>query len=147
LPAQIGQLYYTLGKFKKSRPHLEQAFSRAWMPRAMLACLYYKDKDYEKMKEVFEQVAKLKEAKGYSFFWNLYGWCVWKSDDADGAQTILKRGLDELKDDDRLQSNYNALRNGKKMKMRGWQEVWYQFRLEPLPKQKIRYDRRSMRGR
>ena len=111
----------------------------------MLACLHFKKKRTEEMKQTFEETAKY--AKKEPLFWSLYAWCIWKNGDRDEAQAVLNRGLEAIPDNERLKSNLNALRNGKKMKMRGWREQWYQFHLEAPPQPKMRMDRRGLRGR
>jgi hypothetical protein len=83
-----------------------------------------------------------------SLLWNLYAWCLWKRGDGEEAMRVLNRGREVLKNDEKIESNLEALRNKKKMKMRGWKEMWYQFHLEAPPQPKMQIDRRSMfRGR
>lgn len=145
LHSQIGMLYYVQQKFKKAQPHLERAFVRDWMSRSMLACLHFKAKEYDKMKEVFEALTNT--AKKEALYWNLYAWCVWKSGDREGAQEVLTKGAEALPEDERVKTNLKAVRNKRPIKMRGWREQWYQFHLEAPPQPKMRFDRRSVRGR
>jgi len=145
LSGQIGQLYYVQKKFSKARPYLEKCWSRNWISKAMLACLHYMDDEYDEMVETFEET--LKHNKKESLLWNLYGWCLWKAGRRDDAIDVLARGHEAMPDDDRIEGNLTALRNKRKMKMRGWREQWYQFHLEAPPAPKMRIDRRALRGR
>lgn len=142
---QIGQLHYLKKDFDRARGYLERAFTRDPMSHAMLACIHYRNKDLDKMREAFEKAVK--HGKKDSLFWNLYAWCLWKSKERDEAIEVLLRGKTETNNDERVQSNLEALRNKRKMKMRGYQEQWYIFQLEPPPQPKQRIDRRSLRGR
>jgi hypothetical protein len=146
IDAQIGMLLYLQKKFDEAEPHLENAVWRNWVAKAMLAVNQYRRKNYGKMKAIFEKTAKV--AKKESLLWNLYAWCLWKSGDTVGAIDALSRGGEHLKDDERLNTNKAALQKGKRMKMRGWNEMWYQFHLEAPPQPKPQVDRRSIyRGR
>ncbi|MCA9563468.1 MAG: tetratricopeptide repeat protein [Myxococcales bacterium] len=146
LDGHIGMAYYVDRKFEEAEPHLEGAMGRHWIAKAMLAVLYFKRREYDKMKQTFEKA--LRWTKKEAFLWCLYAWCVWKNDDRDGAIDILSRGLDVLENDERLESNRAALQRNKKMKMRGWNEMWYQFHLDKPPQPKMQVDRRAVyRGR
>ena len=146
LNAQIGQLYYLQKKFDEARPYLEKSYRRNGVAVAMLACLHYMKKRYDEMEKVFARA--LKDNPKESLLWNLYAWCQWKRGQSDTAMKVLNRGLEKLKDDERIKGNLEALQNNKKMKMRGWKEMWYQFHLEAPPQPKPQIDRRAMfRGR
>jgi hypothetical protein len=146
IDAQIGMLLYLQKKFEESEPYLENAVWRNWVAKAMLAVNQFRRRDFVQMKKTFEKTAKV--AKKESLLWNLYAWCLWKSGDRDGAIDALSRGGEILTDDTRLTTNKAALQKGKNMKMRGWNEMWYQFHLDTPPQPKPQMDRRSVfRGR
>ena len=146
IDGHIGWAYFSAKRFDEAKPYLVNATGRHWIAKAMLAVLYYKKKQYEAMKKTFAKT--LKWARKESFYWNLYAWCLWKSGDRDGAIDILSKGLEVLKDDDRIESNRLALQKKKKMKMRGWDTMWYQFHLDTPPMPKMKMDRRQVyRGR
>ena len=143
LPAEAGIHYLHR---ETGSTYLENAMGRHWIAKAMLAVLHFKRKQYGEMKTIFEKTVK--RAKKESFVWNLYAWCLWKTNDRDGAIDVLSRGLEYVKEDQRLEGNRLALQNKKKMKMRGWSEMWYQFHLDKPPQPKMQIDRRQMyRGR
>ena len=136
LNGQIGVLYFNLKEFDKARGFLEQSskswVQQAWEPRAMLGVLQYKKKDYEAMDMTFEKVSKKAEKQG--LMWSLWAYLHWKIGNADKAIEILNKGKDVLGDkDDKLKTNLLNLQNGKKMVMKGYGEVWYQFQLEMPP--------------
>lgn len=139
---QIGQLLYLKKDFDAAEPYLESTVLRNWVAKGMLAVLYFKRKQYDKMRELFEKTIKV--AKKESFLWNLHAYCLWKSGSRNDAIDVLSKGLEILKDDERLITNRQALQKNKKMKMRGWQEMWYQFHLDTPPTPKMQIDRRSM---
>lgn len=150
LDGQIGMLYYMDNRFKTAVPYLENALNQNWMAKAMLACIHFRKKDYDAMNKVFEEA--LSGGKKESLLWNTYAWCNWKAGNTDKAIEVLNRAKDKVGSDERTRRNLNALSNGRKMKMHGWNEMWYQFRLETPNQQAMgggqRFDRRSVyRGR
>ncbi|MBN1945268.1 MAG: hypothetical protein JW797_06295 [Bradymonadales bacterium] len=146
IDGQIGQLYYLDKRFDEAKPYLERAFTRNWIAKGMLAVLYYKRKQYDKMKQIFQMTVKA--TKKESLLWNLYAYCLWKIGERDAAIATLAKAGEILKDDPRIESNRLALQKNKKMKMRGWQEMWYQFHLEAPPQPKMQFDHKQMyRGR
>lgn len=146
LDGQIGMAYYVDKKFDKAEPYLQTAMGRHWIAKSMLAVLHFKRKQYDEMKAIFDKTVK--KAKKEGFLWNLYAYCLWKAGDRDGAIDVLSRGLEVLSDDQRLEGNRLALQRKKKMKMRGWNEMWYQFHLDKPPQPKMQIDRKQMyRGR
>ena len=146
IDGHVGWAYFSAKRFDEAKPYLEKATGRHWIAKAMLGVLYYKKKQHEQMKKTFQKT--LKWARKESFYWNLYAYCLWKSGDRDGAIDILSKGLEVLKDDERIESNRLALQKKKKMKMRGWDSMWYQFHLDTPPMPKMKMDRRQVyRGR
>jgi tetratricopeptide (TPR) repeat protein len=131
LAGQIGQLYFMSERTDEAEPYLVKSSSRNWMAKAMLATIQFRRRDHDAMKANFEAAAK--HSKKESLLWNMYAWCMWKQDNIDDAIAILNRAMEHVASDERTQRNLNALKNGKKMKMKGWDMMWYQFRLEKMP--------------
>lgn len=134
IDGQIGLILYASKRFDDSEPYLKRSFKRSWMPRAMLGVLYYKRKKYDEMKDVFEEAVKAN--KKQALLWNIYAYCMWKKGDRDAAIDILIRAQDHVGEDKKTEKNLNALKNNKKMKMRGWNMLWYQFHLDRPPAQR-----------
>ena len=134
LDSQIGMIMYLRKEFKESIPYLERSRRLGhWLGVAMLAVAHYKKKDHEKMRETFELLVK--RAKKQGLAWNLYAYCLSQIGDDAGAQAVLSRGAAVAKTDDRVKENLLNVQNGKKIKMRGYANEWYQFHLEAPPMQ------------
>lgn len=129
IDGQIGTIYYMKNQLKKAKPYLEKAFVRHWVAKAMLAVIYYKERNFKKMDEVFEKASKYNKKSG--LLWSLWAYCLWRNGEEEKAIKILNTGKDYLGDGDPiLVSNLLSLQNQKKMKMKGYHEQWYQFQLE-----------------
>lgn len=148
LDGQIGQLYFMTERYDDAEPFLVNSIKRNWMARAMLGVLHYKRRNYEKMEAVFEEAAQANKKE--SLLWNLYAYCLWKINKRDEAIQVLGRAVEHVGSDERTKTNLLALQNNKKMKMRGWNMMWYQFHLDkppaqpqqPLPQQRTQFRRR-----
>lgn len=146
IDGQIGQLYFMTERYEEAEPYLTNSIKRNWMARAMLGVLYYKRRDYDKMKAVFEEAAVANKKE--SLLWNLYAYCLWKINQRDEAIQVLSRSLEHVGSDERTKANLLSLQNNKKMKMRGWNMMWYQFHLDKppaqaqQPQQRVQFKRR-----
>ncbi len=129
--ANIGMLHYIAQEFDKARPHLEKSLKQNWVARAMLACLYFRDKDAAKMEATFEDVVKSGKKEGLA--WSTYAWCLDKLGQRDKALKVMARAVEANPTDERLKANLTALQNDKKLKMRAYTPQWYQFHLERPP--------------
>jgi tetratricopeptide (TPR) repeat protein len=143
IDGQIGTILYSAKRFEEAEQYLKKAFSKNWVARAMLGVHYYKNKKYDKMREVFEEAAMANKEK--PLLWNLYAYCLWKSRNRSDAIDVLNRALDNNENDEKTEQNLNALKNGNKMKMRGWGNMWYQFHLDRPPQQQMRQQIRHQR--
>jgi predicted Zn-dependent protease len=142
LDGQIGTLLYMAKKYDVAEKYLVGALKRHWMAKAMLGSLYYKRKSVESMTEAFEEAVD--GSKKESLLWNLYAYCLWKSNKQDEAIAVLNRALEHIPTDEKTQDNLKALQNNRKMKMRGWNMMWYQFHLDapPQPRAQAQFRRR-----
>lgn len=129
LNSQIGALHFIQEEYNKALPVLQDSDPRNWVSRVMLATIYYRKKDYTKMDAEFESAAQFSKKQG--LLYSVWAWCHWKQENKAKALQILARGDAELEGkDERLKTNLQNLQNDKKMKMKGYAEQWYQFRLE-----------------
>jgi tetratricopeptide (TPR) repeat protein len=128
--AQIGMVYYMKRDFTAAFPYLEKAFFKNWVAMGMLAISYMKRNKKAKMKETFDKAVQgsPKEA----LLWNLYAYCLCEADEPGRAKEILEKGLKKVPGDEKTRQNLELLREGKKMKMKGFGEMWLQFHLESL---------------
>lgn len=145
LDAQIGTILFVSERYDEAERYLKSAVPTNWTARAMknwvasamLGVLYYKKRKYDDMERVFEDavIANKKEA----LLWNVYAYCLWKNKQRDKAIEVLNRAVQALEGNEQTQKNLTALQNNKKMKMRSWNQMWYQFRLDTPPVQRVKF--------
>lgn len=142
--SQIGTIYYLKRDFSTAFDYLSKGFARHWIAMGMLGICYMKRNKSGKMIDTFEKAtaANKKEA----IIWNLYAYCLDHIGDREKAITIMKRGLKKTKGDERLQTNLEALEEGRKMKMRIYGDLWLQFHLEK-PGTLVRQQTKAIQGR
>ena len=126
--SSIGMLYYIKRDFASAFPYLEKGFFKNWVTMGMLAISYMKRNKKERMRETFEK-AVLGSPKE-SLIWGLYAYCLCECGEQDKAKEILEKGLKKIPGDENLKQNLALLSEGKRMKMTGYGEMWYQFHLE-----------------
>lgn len=137
LDGQIGSIHYLKKDFEKARPYLENAFVRMWDSKLMLACLVSgqvgkKGGDMKAVDALLDRVVKYTPKQG--LLYSTWAWLHWKAGDSKRAIEVLAKGKDALGESDpHLIANLLALQNDKKMKMKGYGEVWYTFHLEQHP--------------
>lgn len=128
IEAQIGCILYLKRDFAQAFGHLQKGFSRHWVAMSMLAICYMKRNKTDKMKASFEKAVAA--TKNESLPWALYAFCLDKVGDRSKAIEVLEKGIKKGAADDNLLANLEALQEGKKMKMKGYGDLWYQFHLE-----------------
>lgn len=140
---QIGMLYYLDKRFDLAQEPLEKSSPRNWISKAMLGAIYYRRKRPQEMTAAFEDAIKYSPKE--SLLWNAYAWCLYKRQDRDGAIAVLNRAVEKLGTEERTARNLTAVQNSKGMKMKGWNEMWYQFHLEKHPQmQQQQFGKRSL---
>lgn len=128
--SQIGMIYYMKRDFANAFPHLEKSFFKNWAATAMLAVSYMKRQKKDKMISTFEKAVQWNGKE--SLLWSLYAYCMNESGEPAKAKELLGKGLKKLPGDDKLKDNLEALEKGKKMNMRAYGDLWFQFHLESL---------------
>jgi len=128
LNAQIGMIYYMKRDFSNAFPYLEKSFAKNWIALGMLAVSYMKRNKNDKMKATFEKAVQWSPKE--SLLWNLYAYCLNEIGETDKAVQTLERGIKKLPGDERISHNIDSLREGKKMKMKQYGDMWLQFHLE-----------------
>lgn len=126
--SQIGSILYMKRDFNEAISYLEKGFVRNWVSMSMLGIAYMKKNKTSKMVATFDKAVSgsRKEPMVYA----LYAFCLDKVGDRQKGIAILEKGLKKTANDDRLQDNIELLQAGKKMKMKGFGDAWYQFHLE-----------------
>ncbi len=125
--SQIGTIHYLKRNFKEAIPYLEKGFVRNWVSTSMLAITYMKKNKQNKMIETFDKAVagSRKEPMVYA----VYAFCLDRIGERKKAIEILKKGVSKTSDE-RLEENIAQLEAGKKMKMKSFGDMWYQFHLE-----------------
>lgn len=142
--AQIGSILYLKRDFNEALPYLEQAFVRHWVAMCMLGISYMKKNKQKKMVEAFEKATS--GAKKEPLAWAVYAYCLDKNGERAKAIEILQKGLKRNPGEETLNENLELLESGKKMKMKGFGDMWYQFHLEK-PGAIIKKQTKAMTGR
>ena len=126
----IGMVHFVRRDFATAFPYLQKGFFKNWVTMGMLAVTYMKRNKQDQMRETFDKavLASPKE----SLLWSLYGYCLNECGDTVKACEVVAKGLAKLPGDENLKQNLELLREGKKMKMKGYGEMWLQFHLESL---------------
>ncbi|MGD9808093.1 MAG: tetratricopeptide repeat protein [Deferribacterales bacterium] len=127
IDSQIGILYYTAKDFDKAEPYLENAFSKNWMAMSMRAAAHYKKGDMDKVKKVMDK--GIKGAPKETFMYALYAWFLMEKGEKEKAMEVLTKGVEKNPIDERLSSNLDAVKNGKKLKMQNYGNYWLQMHL------------------
>jgi tetratricopeptide (TPR) repeat protein len=130
LNSQIGMIYYMKRDFSNAFPHLEKSFFKNWAALGMLAVSYMKRQKKDKMISTFEKAVQWNGKE--SLLWSLYAYCLNESGDTSKAKEVLAKGLKKLAGDEKLKDNLENLEKGKKMNMRAYGDLWFQFHLESL---------------
>lgn len=136
LNAQIGTYYYIQGKFDKAESYLKDAFVQNSEAVAMYACILYKKGDEEGMVKAFKKAVTFARKK--PIIYNLYAWCLIKLKKRDDAIKVLNECLKFNPSDKTTKDNIDLAKNSGAVKMRSYNEQWYQFKLEDPPMQMIR---------
>jgi len=127
IDSQIGIIYYTNRQFEEAEPYLKNAFSKNWMAMSMRAASAYKKGDMDEVKKVMDKAIKSTPKEG--FMYALYAWFLMEKGEKDKAVEVLTKGVNKNPIDERLSSNLDAVKNGKKIKMQNYGNYWLQMHL------------------
>lgn len=130
LNSQIGMIYYMKRDFANAFPHLEKSFFKNWAAMGMLAVSYMKRQKKDQMISTFERAVQWNTKE--SLLWSLYAYCLNECGSTEKAKEVLAKGLKKLPGDEKLKDNLECLEQGKKLKMRAYGDLWFQFHLESL---------------
>jgi tetratricopeptide (TPR) repeat protein len=132
--AQIGMIKYMVKDLEGAQVNLAKANPRNPMAMAMLAALHYQKKDYARMEESFELAVKSGKKEG--LVWAAYAWCLLQLKEKEKALKVMARAVEANPSDEKLKAGLTALQNDKKLKMKPYEPLWWQFGLE-LPTQQM----------
>ena len=142
-PFIVGQIYGLIGMIHfmrrdndKARVSLLKSSSMNWVAKGMLGVLYMNEKKYTEMENAFKAMVTSGKKEGLA--WALYAYCLEKINRRDDAIKILEEGNKKLKEnDDRIKNNIIELKNNRRMRMKAFGDVWYQFMLERPPAKRM----------
>lgn len=128
IDAQIGTILYLKRDFSAAFDYLQKGFVRQWVAMGMLGICYMKRNKPGKMIETFDKATAA--SKKEPLLWNLYAFCLDHVGEKQKAIAVMEKGLKKTKDDAQLKANLELLKEGKKMRMLDYGDIWYQFHLE-----------------
>jgi tetratricopeptide (TPR) repeat protein len=131
--SQIGMLKYMAKDLEGAQTHFARSSARNYLAKAMEGALFFQKKDPAAMKKSFE--AAVVSGKKEAIVWAVYAWCLLQNKDKDGALKVLARAVEANPSDEKLKSSLSALQNDKKLKMKPYEPMWWQFGLESPPPQ------------
>lgn len=141
--SQIGMIHFLRRDFNTAFEFLKDGFFRNWAGMGMLGVTYMKRNKKTQMVDTFEKAVAANRKE--PMLWNLYAYCLEETGEHAKAIATMEKGLKKV-DNDILKTNLALLREGKKMKMMDWGELWYQFHLEK-PGALIKQQTKAMQGR
>lgn len=128
IDAQIGTMLYLKRDFNEAFDYLQKGFVRHWVAMGMLGICYMKRNKPAKMIETFDKATTANKKE--PMLWNLYAYCLDYVGEKQKAIAVMEKGLQKTKDDPQLKANIELLKEGKKMRMLDYGDIWYQFHLE-----------------
>jgi len=142
--SQIGTILYLKRDFSAAFDYLDKGFSRHWVGIGMLAICYMRRNNVSKMIKTFDKgvIANRKE----DMLWNLYAFCLEKVGEHQKAIEVLEKGMKKATDTEVIAENLEALREGKKIRMKAYGDLWFQFHLEK-PGAIIKQQTKAIQGR
>lgn len=142
--SQIGMIHFLRRDFSTAFEFLKEGFIRNWPAMGMLAVTYMKKNKSSLMIDTFEKAVSANKKE--PMLWNLYAYCLEETGQHGKAVAVMEKGLKKTGGNDILNANLVLLREGKKMKMKEWGELWYQFHLEKTGNL-VKEQTRAMQGR
>lgn len=131
LQGQMGTLYYADKNESKALEHLEKSSNRATDARMLLASIYFRKKEYDRVSQIMD--AAIKGNKKHSLAYNAYAFMLHSMGKNEEAMAILQKSLKPLKENEATKDNLLRLQNGKKLNMKPFGMTWYQLQLEKPP--------------
>lgn len=142
--SHIGMIHFLRRDFATAFEFLKDGFIRNWPAMGMLAVTYMKKSKPSLMIDAFEKAVAANKKE--PMLWNLYAYCLEETGQHGKAIEVMEKGLKKAGANDILKANLALLREGKKMKMMEWGELWYQFHLEKTGNL-VKEQTRAMQGR
>jgi tetratricopeptide (TPR) repeat protein len=134
--AQVGIIKYMFQDYTGALPSLLKASGRNWLAQTMKAATHYRNKNFAEMTKAFEDAARQGSKEG--MVWAVYAWCLLQNKEKDKAIAVLGRGVAANPNDEKLKAALTSLQNDKKLKMKAWEPLWWNFGFEtPVVQQQM----------
>ena len=135
--SQIGMIKFLFKDHDGAMAAFAKSSSRNYLTRAFAASVHYQRQKFDLMEKAFEDAVKSGKKDG--MVWAAYAWCLQQQKKDDEALKVLARAVEANPSDEKLKSGLTALQNGKKLKMKAWEPMWWQFGLEGPPMQQPQF--------
>lgn len=142
--SQIGTIYYLKRDFSAAFEYLDKGFVRHWVGMGMLGVCYMRRNQPAKMIQTFDKAVSANRKE--DLLWNLYAYCLEKIGERAKAIAVLEKGLKKAGDNEIIRGNLEALKEGKKPRMKAYGDLWLQFHLEK-PGAIIKHQTKAVQGR
>ncbi len=142
---QIGMIKYLFKDHDGALASFLKTHGRNFYARAFQAAIYFQRKEFAAMEKSFEEAVVAGKKEG--IVWAAYAWCLAQNKDADKAIKVLARGVEANPSDEKLKAALTAMQNDKKLKMKAWEPMWWQFGLEAPPVMQPQFIGGGRRGR
>jgi tetratricopeptide (TPR) repeat protein len=129
--AQIAMIKYMVKDLEGAEVAFAKANPRNHMSLALQAAMHFQKKQFDQMKAKFEAATKNGRKEGV--VWAAYAWCLLQLKQKDEALKVMGRAVQANPSDDKLKAGLTALQNDKKLKMKAYEPLWWQFGLEAPP--------------
>jgi len=144
IDSQIGTILYMKRDFAKAFDYLKKSFVRNWVAMAMLGICYMKKHKTKEMIASFDKAVG--GTRKEPLLWNLYAFCLEQAGEKTKAVEVMEKGVKKCGGNELLEANLEALKEGRKMNMRAFGDMWYQFHLEK-PGSLIKQQQKAVMGR
>lgn len=142
--SQIGSILYLKRDFSGAFEYLKKGFVRHWIAMAMLGICYMRRTQNAEMKKTFDKA--ISGSRKEDMLYCVYAFCLDKIGERNKAIEVLEKGLKKANNTEIMNENIALLKDGKKMKMKGYGDFWLQFHLEK-PGTMIKHQTKAMQGR
>ena len=122
----------------------KKSFVRNWVAMAMLGICYMKKHKTKEMIASFDKAVG--GTRKEPLLWNLYAFCLEQAGEKTKAVEVMEKGVKKCGGNELLEANLEALKEGRKMNMRAFGDMWYQFHLEK-PGSLIKQQQKAVMGR
>jgi len=131
IQGQIGMIKYLFKDYDGAMAAFAKSGARNYYAKAFSAAILYQRKDMAGMEKSFEEAVTSGKKEGV--VWAAYAWCLAQNKESEKALKVMARAVEANPSDEKLKKALTDLQNDKKLKMKAWEPMWWQFGLEAPP--------------